>query len=57
MIPGIESITGPLFYGGAFALASLIGMGFAGILRWPATAAMLTMIAAAIGVWFSTLGG
>ena len=34
MIPEIESIPAPLFYGGAFALASLIGMGFAGILRW-----------------------
>ena len=57
MIPGIESIPAPLFYGGAFALAALVGMGITGIFRWPATAAMLTMIAAAIGVWFSTLGG
>ena len=46
-------VPGWMFYGACMMIAAVFGMGLTGILRWPATALMLALIAFGLGALLS----
>ena len=50
---GFENLPGWMFYGACMMIAAVFGMGLTGILRWPATAFMLALVAFGLGALLS----